>query len=197
MSTPALIVYSDYVCPYCLLAQGTITQAADRHGVEVDWRPYELRPAPNPTLRPEDDYLPRVWAQSVYPMAQRLGIPITLPSISPQPYTHTAFEGYQYAREHGVGTQYHSAVLRAFFQQDKNIGLVDVLTGIAAGLGLDGGEFAAALTDRRYEQAHQQALAQARADVIHAVPTVLVGDYRIEGVPDADRLDAALSAVRA
>lgn len=53
--------------------------------------------------------------QSVYPLARKMGVEIKLPSISPQPYTHLAFEGYQYAKEHGLANEYNDRVLRAFF----------------------------------------------------------------------------------
>ncbi|MBW3636295.1 MAG: DsbA family protein, partial [Armatimonadetes bacterium] len=65
-----LEIYSDYVCPFCLLAKAPLEEALrGLEGVEVEWMPFELRPFPTPTLRPEDPYLPRVWEQSVYPMA--------------------------------------------------------------------------------------------------------------------------------
>jgi len=57
--------------------------------------PFELRPEPQPTLRPEGDYLQRAWQQSVYPIARQMGAPIALPPVSPQPHTLLAFEGYQ------------------------------------------------------------------------------------------------------
>jgi predicted DsbA family dithiol-disulfide isomerase len=63
--------------------------------------PFELRPYRAPTLRPEGDYLQRAWQQSVYPLARKLGVPIKLPTVSPQPHTHLALEGYQYAKEQG------------------------------------------------------------------------------------------------
>lgn len=192
MTAPSMIVYLDYVCPYCLLAEDTITTTAAEYGVEVDWRPFELRPAPSPTLRPEDDYLPRVWQTSVYPMAEQLGVKLALPTISPQPYTHVAFEGFQYAREHGRGHDYHSAVLRAFFCDDRDIGQIDVLTDIAASIGVDPDRFRTALLERRYADAHQHALAEARAQGVRAVPTVFVGPHRIEGVPTREQLTSAL-----
>jgi predicted DsbA family dithiol-disulfide isomerase len=192
--TPTMDVYFDYVCPFCLLAEDTITEVADEHGVDVEWHPYELRPSPNPTLRPEDAYLPAIWKRAVYPMAREKGIEITLPSASPQPYSHTAFEGFQYAREHGLGQTYNDRVLRAFFQQDLNIGQVDVLVDLAVELGMDGADFREALTSRRYADAHQRAFAHARDDLgITAVPTVLIGNHRLEGVPDRRRLSAALA----
>ena len=33
--------------------------------------------SPSPTLRPEGSYLRRAWEQSVYPIARRMGVPIT------------------------------------------------------------------------------------------------------------------------
>ena len=80
--------------------------------MEVEWMPFELRPYPNETLRPEGDYLQRAWQQSVYPIARRLGVPIKLPEVSPQPHTNLAFEGYQFAKEHGKGNDYNRRVWR-------------------------------------------------------------------------------------
>src|SRR5947199_4594999 len=120
--------------------------------------PFELRPEPHATLRPEGDYLQRAWAQSVYPIARRMGVPINLPPVSPQPHTHTAFEGYQYARERGKGNDYNHRVLTAFFVDGQDIGQIDVLTKLAGEVGLDRQEFEAALRTRKYREAHRQAL---------------------------------------
>src|SRR5258707_5098107 len=100
-------VYSDYVCPFCYLAEFPLRKAIRGRDVEVEWMPFELRPEPKPTLRPEGESLQRAWSQSVYPIARRMGVPIVLPPVSPQPHTHLAFEGYQYAREHGKGNEYN------------------------------------------------------------------------------------------
>jgi predicted DsbA family dithiol-disulfide isomerase len=111
--------------------------------------PFELRPEPHPTLRPEGDYLQRAWQQSVYPLARRMGVPITLPKVSPQPHTHQAFEGYQYAKEQGKGNEYNHRVLQAFFVEGQDIGSIDVLTRLAGEVGLNGNEFEEALRTRK------------------------------------------------
>src|SRR5262245_16232763 len=120
--------------------------------------PFELRPYPQPTLRPEGDYLQRAWQQSVYPIARSLGVPIRLPNVSPQPHTHLAFEGYQYAKEHDKGNDYNHRVLKAFFVESQDIGDIDVLTRLAGEVGLEEREFGEALRTRKYQEAHQQAL---------------------------------------
>lgn len=191
--TAKMLVYSDYVCPYCMLSEQIIEQAVAGKDITVEWRPFELRPEPTPTLRPEDDYLPAVWARSVYPMAKRLGVPIVLPKVSPQPYTHLAFEGACFAAEHGKADEYHAAMFRAFFQQERDIGEIDVLVDVAAGIGLPAEEFRAALVDRRYADEHRRAYEHALNEVqIRAVPTIIVGRHRIDGVPDRDRLTMAV-----
>jgi predicted DsbA family dithiol-disulfide isomerase len=116
--------------------------------VEVEWVPFELRPEPHPTLRPEGDYLQRAWQQSVYPLARRMGVPITLPPVSPQRHTHLAFEGYQYAKEHDKGNEYNHRVLKAFFVEGQDTGQIDVLTKLAGEVGLNEKEFEEALRTR-------------------------------------------------
>lgn len=197
MDEHKMIVYFDYVCPYCLIAEQTIMDGARENAIEVEWRAFELRPYPNDTLRPEDQYLSMIWPRSVYPMARRLDVPIKLPSISPQPYSHTAFEGMVYAREHDLQDPYNARVLRAFFQKDLNIGDIDVLARIAGEVGLDSDDFRAALVERRHAEAHRAALAQAGADDITSVPTVMFGGRRLPGVPSRAQLDDLIRTVLA
>ncbi|RAE70787.1 thioredoxin, partial [Burkholderia multivorans] len=67
--TTKIDVFVDYVCPFCFLVEGAIEELKRDRDVDVTIRPFELRPDPVPTLRPEDDYLPRIWRDAVYPMA--------------------------------------------------------------------------------------------------------------------------------
>jgi predicted DsbA family dithiol-disulfide isomerase len=189
---PVLQVWLDFVCPYCLLGESAIMQATDGLEFEIEWMPFELRPYPNPTLRPEDEYLPRVWKQSVYPLAQRMGIPISLPSVSPQPYSRLAFIGYQFAKTQGNGNAYVDAVLKAFFQKNFDIGSADMLALIAREVGLPEQRFVAALHDRAYADMHDAALNIAREKDIRAVPTLEVNGRRFEGVPPVHELRRVL-----
>jgi predicted DsbA family dithiol-disulfide isomerase len=181
-------VWIDFVCPFCFLAEEPLRQAIEGLDVQVDWEPFELRPFPEPTLRPEGEYLQTAWSRSVYPIAERMGIPIRLPDVSPQPYSRLAFEGLPFAKAHGRATEYVDAVMRAFFQRSIDIGQVDELVSIAKDVGLPADEFRAALAEKRYARDHDAALLAARAMSIRAVPTMLVGDQRIEGMASAEPL---------
>ncbi len=187
MST-TIEVFSDYVCPFCYLAEQPLADAVEGSDVEVLWQPFELRPEPAPTLRPEDDYLQSTWREVVYPAAERMGVPIVLPQVSPQPYSRPAFEGFQFAAEHGLGQRWTERMFRAFFVEQRDIGQRDVLADVAVGLGLDGDAFRNALESGRYADTHRQALQRAGRLKITAVHTFLVGDRRIEGMASAEQL---------
>ncbi|MEC0232174.1 DsbA family oxidoreductase [Paenibacillus alba] len=129
-------VYSDYVCPFCLLAEAQLEQAAAERDVIIDYMPF-----------------------------------------SPQPYTHLAFEGFQFAKEQGKGKAYNSRMYTAFFQDNLDIGDIDVLTQLAEELGLDGAGFRSALEQRTYQEHHRQALQHAYQEAnITAAPTFVIGD---------------------
>jgi predicted DsbA family dithiol-disulfide isomerase len=188
-------VYSDYVCPFCFLELPALERLAREEGVELDFRAYELRPDPIPTLDPGGEYLTRAWAQSVYPMAERMGVPIQLPPV--QPRSRLAFEGAEFARDAGKLGEYTRAVHEAFFQQGEDIGKPEVLIDIARALGLDTAAFTASLDDHRFLD---RVLAQEReaADVgIRAVPSVIVGKYLVPGAVPYETLKRAVDAVRA
>lgn len=106
-------VWTDIVCPYCIIGEKLIKEAIDGLDAELVWMPFELRPHPTPTLKPEDDYLQRAWRTGVYPTAEKYGIDIKLPTVSPQPYTRLAFIGMQYAQEKGTANAYVEALLSA------------------------------------------------------------------------------------
>lgn len=191
--TAIVIIYTDYVCPFCLLAEHVVAEAIQGLDVNIRWRPFELRPEPVPTLRVEDPYLPQIWQRSVYPMAKQLGVPIRLPAISPQPRTTSAFQVFALAEEQQLGHAFSVGVMQAFFQQELDIGDVNVLADVAEDVGLKRQEVLAALSDGRYLQQHQQALKVAVQHKVSSVPTIVVGDRAFVGVPAKDELRKCIS----
>ena len=194
MPPSTIKVYSDFVCPYCFLAEFPLQEAVRGKDVIVEWMPFELRPEPVLMLRPEGDYLQRAWSQSVYPIARRMGVPIVLPDVSPQPRTTLAFEGYQFALEQDKGAEYTHRVLTAFFQEGQDIGDPAVLTRLAGEVGLTETEFAEALRLRTYKQAHEQERKRAHEVGVTSVPTFVIGRRVLVGLQDQGALELAIEA---
>ena len=190
-------IYSDYVCPFCYLGEKVLEEVLQENpelDVEIEWMPFELRPFPKPTLRPEEEYLPKVWRTSVYPMAENMGIDIKLPMVSPQPHTHLAFEGFQFAKEQGKGDAYTMRLFEAFFKENQDLGKVEVLTKLAEEVGLDPEAFREVLESRKYKEQHEEALEKSYQMGIQAVPTFQIDNKLYQGVMPKQQLKEILMA---
>jgi predicted DsbA family dithiol-disulfide isomerase len=158
--------------------------------------PFELRPEPTPTLRPEGDYLKQAWEKNIYPMAERFGVEMRLPSVSPQPHTRLAHEGMLFARQHGgddKANAYNDAVFRAFFVDSQDIGDPDVLARIAESIGLDPTAFRSALESGQYTDVHHYLLQHATREMrVEAVPTMVIGKQVLRGLYPQEVIGAVL-----
>ena len=155
--------------------------------------PFELRPYPAATLEPSGAYLQMAWKQRVYPLAERMGVDIRLPDVSPQPYTRLAFHGLEFAKDHRKGDEYNSAVMSAFFQRSENIGDPEVLSNIAASVGLDWNAFREALDSPVYRSRVEQLLKHAHKEVrVEGVPLFLIGSTRLSGVQPQEVIERAI-----
>ncbi len=193
----ALIVYTDYVCPFCYLAEVAL-DAVRAEGVAIEVRPFELRPAPAPLHDPDAAELRVEWERSVLPLAEAFGVSgLRQPRFSTR--TRKAHEAAAYAHAHGAGAAMHRALFDAYFREQRDIGRVDVLVEIGIGLGLDRTGLKVALDIDRYTDDVVAQQAEALRLGIRAVPAHLAptGDGRFRlmmGVRAADELRALLAA---
>lgn len=185
MSEVQIDVWSDYVCPFCYLAEPPLAQAEREASgtVQIRWRAFELRPEPEPTLDPRGDYLRDIWARAVYPMARERGMNLQLPPV--QPRSRLAHEAAAFASDHGRGSAMQHAIFRAFFEQGADIGQVGVLMRIAGEIGLDPAALSTTLATgtQRARVLEDEAMAQSFG--LSGVPAIVVrragADWR-EGV---------------
>jgi predicted DsbA family dithiol-disulfide isomerase len=160
--------------------------------------PFELRPYPEETLKPEGNYIQRAWQESVLPLAQKMGVKMILPEVSPQPHTHLAHEGLLFSKKHKKEKEYAHRVFTSFYQEGKDIGQIGILRSIAEEVGLDGESFEQALVSREFSSEREEYLRQASEEVqITAVPTMFIGDRVLKGLHPQANIERALrGAVR-
>ena len=77
-------------------------------------------------------------------MAAKLGVKMRMPSVVPR--TRLAHEAAAWARAKGQPDAMHDAIFRAFFERSEDIGQLQVLADLAAGVGLDAADLKNALT---------------------------------------------------
>ncbi|WP_447983847.1 DsbA family oxidoreductase [Nitrospira sp. Nam74] len=173
--TVRINVWSDYVCPFCYLEEPVLDRIRAEYGPTVDlqWRAYELRPVPVPTLDPAGEYLRTVWNQSVYPMARQRGMTLRLPPL--QPRSRRALELAEFARAKGRFDEVHRGLFKAFFEEGQDIHNLETLVAIGTAGGLDGKMVRAALEQGLYRERVIQDEREAADLGITAVPTVMIG----------------------
>lgn len=170
----ALRYFFDVVCPYSYIMGFEVEAAEDEGLVEIEWLPFELRPAPAPLPEPRGEYIRGHWRGQVYALADDHGVEIHVPRH--QPRSTLALTLHAYAVEEGRGRAYRKAAHRAFFVEGMDISDDAVLREAAREAGLD----ADAALEAAWDPARLVALRSTREEAlrlgIHGVPTVATAD---------------------
>jgi predicted DsbA family dithiol-disulfide isomerase len=171
---PRIRFYYDVVCPYSYMETHAIEAAEDAGSVEVEWLPFELRPAPKPLLEPRGDHLRVDWTQHVYRRAQALGIEIHLPRY--QPRSTLPLAACLWAGEQSRLRDFKHALYEAFFCEGEDVATDREIARAAFRLGLDPeAAVAAAYAPARFERI-REIRRDAEAAGVRGVPTLLAED---------------------
>ena len=163
--------YYDVVCPYSYLESHAVEAAEDAGSVEVEWLPFELRPAPRPLLDPRGDHLRVDWTRNVYRRALAAGVEIHLPRY--QPRSTLPLAACLWAAEQGALRAFKHALYEAFFCEGEDIATDAQLARAAERAGLDpAGAVAAAYASARVARLGE-IRAEAEAAGVRGVPSLL------------------------
>jgi predicted DsbA family dithiol-disulfide isomerase len=179
--------YYDVVCPYSYMESHAVEAAEDAGLVEVEWLPFQLRPAPRPLLEPRGDHLRVDWTQHVYRRALALGIEIHLPRFQPRSTLPAAC--CLWAGGEGRLREFKHALYEAFFCEGEDIATDAEIARAAQRAGLDGDAAVSAAYDptRHAELAEIRAAAETAG--VRGVPTLLTEDGRTHwGMGGLERL---------
>ncbi len=197
-------IYSDVMCPWCLIGYGQLTKALDELqgeiAAEIRWRPFELNPQMPAEGEEQEAHLQRKYGRSAEQGAALRG---QMKEIAESAGVSLSYEGegdacpammwntrdchklLAFALEEAgpaVQTALKLALFRAHFNERKALGTRTVLLDIAASVGLHREAAKAALDDPELEArviAEQQ---QAWDLNISGVPAMIVeGKFLIPG----------------
>jgi predicted DsbA family dithiol-disulfide isomerase len=166
--------YYDVVCPYSYMETYAVEAAEDAGDAEIEWLPFELRPAPKALLQPRGDHLRVDWTQNVYRRAQALGIEIHLPRF--QPRSTLPLAACLWAGEQGALRDFKHALYEAFFCEGMDIATDQELARAAEQAGLDPDQaVAAAYSAERFARI-REIRADAEGAGVAGVPSLLTED---------------------
>lgn len=149
----------------------------------MEWWPFELHPETPPEGRARGPASGR--PNIALEAARAAGIPMIRTSVIAN--SRLALEAGEFARAAGdeAFDRLHKALFRAYFEQDRNIGLIDTIVAIAEAAGLDGTELRRALAERRYADAVDERIQWAAARGLTSTPFFIFIKDKLYGVPGA------------
>jgi predicted DsbA family dithiol-disulfide isomerase len=209
MPKVAVDIWSDVMCPWCAVGYTQFAKAVEalrgELEVEVRWMPFELNPDLPPEGKDQAKHLAEVYGRSpeevagmraqMQATAARAGFPMDYTGEGEEPpaMMWNTFEAHKLLRwalaDHGpeAQTRLKLALLKAHFQQRRNVSDREVLLEVAEGEGFDRARAAGALADDALAIAVRAEEARGRQSGINSVPSFVVdGKYLIQGAREPD-----------
>jgi predicted DsbA family dithiol-disulfide isomerase len=179
--------YFDVVCPYSYMESRVVEAAEDSGSLDVEWLPFELRPAPKPLLEVRGDHLRTDWTQHVYRRALAAGVEIHLPRH--QPRSTLPLAACLWAEGEGRLRDFKHGLYEAFFCEGLDIATDGEIARAAGIVGLDPIAAVAAAYDHSRLERLREIRREAEAAAVAGVPTLLTEDGRTHwGMGGVERL---------
>lgn len=213
MSAPEKLtidIYSDVMCPWCLIGYGQLQQALGHLEGEVEaelrWRPFELNPDMPPEGEEQEAHLQRKYRRSAEEGAAVRG---QMKAIAEEAGVSLRYEGDQdppppammwntrechclltFALEEAgpqVQTALKLALFKAHFNERRDLSDRDVLLEIASGVGLHKLAAKSALDDPELNARVEAEERQAWEHNISGVPAMIInGKFMVPGAQGPD-----------
>ena len=163
-----LTLFSDFTCPFSYVTEVGLHSVVAGDDVRTAFRAYELARTPEElaALGPEDPV-------AVEDLARQLDLELRRPTHRPS--TRKAHEASAFARAAGRELELRHAIYRAYWSDDENIGRIDVLAGLAGGVGIDPEEMRIALDIDRFAPEVLRDLEVAGRLRVPGTPTLFLG----------------------
>jgi predicted DsbA family dithiol-disulfide isomerase len=180
-TAPRVVVFADFVCPYCYISQERVDQLIRDYDVQPLWRPYWLHPEVSPagSSIPVDSDRRKATAEWLKEMAPERAARMHFPDKLQ--FSFFAFQALEFAQDHGLALPFKTAVFDALWVEGKDIALVPTLQEAGEKVGLDAEEMGRALHEQTYLERTLEALATAKKTGVTKVPTFILGRTAIVG----------------
>ena len=169
------------------------------YNVDVDWRPYYLRPDTPPEGLELSEHIKRARAngseERLSQMAQMHGMKFR--STERIYNTRLAHEATEYARQKGKGFEFHHVVFEKFYGHGEDISKWDVLRDTALQVGLDAEEMQREVEAGKYTATVNALVKEASQIGVTGVPTYVLNDrYAIVGAQPYEAFLQALEQIK-
>jgi len=192
-----IVMFSDYICPFCYVGFETIRKLKSEFELQVEWRGFQIHPdwpaegIPTDKARETGDAMARqaTWKR-ITAMADAVGFEIKPPKVLTN--SRAALAATEFARDAGLDEALEERIYKAYFNEGVNIGNAETVVRLAVDAGLDAGEVADAIKSPKYEMRLKNNALAANNRGVSGVPTFFIGEYPLVGAQSLDAMRAIL-----
>jgi len=195
-----ITVFSDYVCPFCYLGRRSLDeyQESREEELEIDWHPFDLRSNQRndegEVVRDsghDDDYYEQA-RENVERLQEEYGADEMattfagddVDSLDAQVASYYVRENHDYE----TWLDFDRALFAALWEDERDIGDVDVLADIADEVGIDADAVREAVADDDLRETVQTKFGEAHEMGITGVPTFAYDGYAARGAVPPEQL---------
>jgi predicted DsbA family dithiol-disulfide isomerase len=175
-----------------------VDQLKAEYNVDVEWRPYYLRPDTPPEGLDLPAYILKARAngseERLQSMANMHGMEFK--STERIYNTRIAHEATEYAREHGKGNEFHRVVFRKVYAEGKDPSKWEALRSAAEEVGLAADEMQSVVDGGKYTAQVAEQVRWAQEIGVTGVPTYVINDrYAVVGAQPYEVFKRALTQI--
>jgi len=178
------------------MAKSSLDTAMEQVDLTVEWKAFELRPGGS---RPDPNYVKMIqsrWPQTIQ-MGRQYGVEMRTHSFGIN--TRPAHKALKIVQEMAPAKTeaFNVAIFEAYFQDDADIGQIDLLTTLAKQLGIDGQAVESRLMANDTLQNVLNDEQFAFQNGISGVPAfIFMGKYLLSGVRPPEQLVAIVQQIK-
>jgi predicted DsbA family dithiol-disulfide isomerase len=198
-------VVSDVICPWCFVGKRRLERALCELGLEnetaIEWLPFELNPDMPEDGMPRSLYRERKFGAArsaaldaeMTRLGREEGIAFAFDRIERTPNTRRAHMALTFAGERGRADALKEGLVRAYFEEARDVGRETVILDVAEAAGLARAEVAAALQDGSLRDRVVASERRAGEMGVSGVPFFIVDQaWAVSGAQTAEHWVAAL-----
>lgn len=199
-ATDEVVVFSDYVCPFCRLGRASLEQYSEgrEEPLAVAWHPFDLRGYRRDENREiqeevdngkDEEYFDRV-RENVERLSEQYGVEADIDEV-PDTDSWAAQQAAFYVREEHPDQfeAFDEALFVAYWDDYRDIGDIDVIADVAESVGLDSEEIREAATDDYWADRLEEQFQEARDQGVTGVPTFAADGHAARGAVPPEQLE--------
>lgn len=205
-SDDTLVVYSDYLCPFCYLGKESMQTFLEDEGTQpqIEWRPFDIQGAkrkPDGTLDHDADdgkneaYYERA-RRNVERLSDEYGVEMTwdLPDEIDSWNAQKVALAVERNHDRETFSAFHEAVFEALWQENRDIGDADVLVDIAESAGVPAEDVRRAIDSDELDDELESRFEEARRDGVTGIPTFVYRDHALQGAVPPEQFERLIEA---